>query len=244
MEVGKNLAAGINRVWWDLRTDSTPDIKLRTPPLHLPDYRMDADGTRKFPTGGQMSVLVPPGTYTVKLVGIDADRSQQFVVRKDPYSEGTEQDVAAQTKLMLQIRDDMSTTAKAINDAEFVRAQLLQAKAMLGADDAAKSVRTAIEELDAKIVEIEARLFNMTATGRGQDFLRTPSQMIEKLSHLADVVSYADFRPADSHAEMQTKLSQELARDRERLAGTVTREVSTLNELLRQRQLGAIAIPK
>ena len=68
--------------------------------------------------------------------------------------------------------------------------------------------------------------------------------MIEKLSHLADVVTYADFRPTDSQVEMQTKLSQELARDRERLSGTFLRDLGAFNTLLRERQLGAIVVPK
>jgi photosystem II stability/assembly factor-like uncharacterized protein len=245
MEVGKTAAPGINRVWWDLRGDPTPEIKLRTPPLHVPDFALTADGTRKFPTSGPLSVIVPPGTYTVKLVGAGGpERTQSIAVRKDPHSEGTEQDIAAQTAVMMQIRDDMAAAAKAINDAEFVRGQLSRLKTLLGDGETAKTVKDAADALDAKIVEIEARLFNLTATGRGQDQLRTPSQMVEKLSHLADVVAYADFRPADSHVDMQRKLSQELGRDRERLAGTLTRDGASFNELLARSQLGAIALPK
>jgi photosystem II stability/assembly factor-like uncharacterized protein len=244
LNVGKDLTAGINRVWWDLRTDPSTEIKLRTPPLHVPDFRMAADGTRRFPTAGPLSILVPPGSYTVKLVGIgDRERSQPLTIRKDPLTEGTEQDIAAQTKVMLQIRDDMNTVAKAINDAETVRQQIAQLKALMGDSDAVKSVKQAADDLDAKILDIESRLFNVTATGRGQDMLRTASQMVEKLSHLADVVSYVDFRPTDSQFEVQTKLSQEIARDRERLDGTLARELAGFNTLLRERQLGAIVVP-
>jgi photosystem II stability/assembly factor-like uncharacterized protein len=241
----KDVIAGVNRVWWDLRTDPTPEIKLRTPPQHVPDFKMNADGTRRFPTGGPMSFLVAPGTYTVKLTATgDVDRTQSIVVRKDPNTEGTEQDIAAQTKVMTQIYDDMKTVAKAINDAEVVRQQLAQVKALAGDGDAAKDVKRMADELDAKIVDIESRLFNTTATGRGQDQLRTASQMVEKLAHLADVVAYADFRPTDSQLEVQSKLAQEIARDKERLSGTFLREVANFNQVLRDRQLGAIVVPK
>jgi photosystem II stability/assembly factor-like uncharacterized protein len=243
IDAGKDAAAGLNRVWWDLRTDPTPDIKLRTPPLHVPDFAMAADGTRKFPTGGPLSALVPPGTYTVKLVGAGPERSQQIVVRKDPNTEGTEQDIAAQTKLMTTILQDARDATKAINDAELVRQQIAQVKKVAGDGEAMKDVVRAADALDAKIVEIEGRLFNITATGRGQDQLRTASQMMDKLAHLADVVAYADFKPTDSQVEMQAKLSQELARDRERLSGTFVREIAAFNELLRERKLGAIAAP-
>jgi hypothetical protein len=243
MEVGKDVSAGINRVWWDLRTDSTPEIKLRTPPLHVPDFPLGADGVRKFPTAAPLAVLVPPGTYTVRLVGAGEEQKQSLTVRKDPLTEGTEQDIAAQTKVMMQIHGDMATVAKAINSAETVRAQIVRLKSLAGDGEAAGPVKTAADELDAKIVEIESRLFNMTATGRGQDQLRTPSEMVEKLSHLADVVAYADFRPTDSQIEVQAKLSQEISRDQERLTGTLTRDVAQFNALLRERQLGAIVVP-
>ncbi len=51
----------------------------------------------------------------------------------------------------------------------------------------------------------------MTSTGRGQDQLRFPSQLVEKLSHLADVVSLNDFAPTD----------QEIDRSQEADAGAV-----------------------
>src|SRR5205823_893297 len=103
--------------------------------------------------------------------------------------------------------------------------------------------RRAADDLDAKIVDIESRLFNMTATGRGQDQLRTPSQMVEKLSHLADVVSYPDFAPTDSQREVHAKLTQELTHAREQMDGILAREVENLNATLREHRLGAIIVP-
>ena len=98
-------------------------------------------------------------------------------------------------------------------------------------------------DLEAKIAEVESRLFNLDATGRGQDFLRTPGGMMEKLSHLADVVSYADFAPTESQREVHAALTQQLAHDQEQIAGLLAREVAVFNALLRERQLGAIVVP-
>jgi photosystem II stability/assembly factor-like uncharacterized protein len=243
LEVGKDATAGVNRVWWDLRTDDTLAISLRTSPQYAPEFRVGPDGTRKFPTGGPLSVLVPPGTYTVKLVGAGPERSEQIVIRKDPNTAGTEADIAAQTKVLLQIRDNVNTAAKAINDAELVRAQLVALKSVIGDGDAQKAVLKAAADLDAKIADVESRLFNMTSTGRGQDMLRTPSQMVEKLSHLADVVSYADFAPTDSQNEVNSALTQQLAHDQEQIAGILARDVANFNAMLQERKLGAIVLP-
>ena len=244
LDVGKDAAAGLNRVWWDLRMDPSDQITLRTRPLYAPDFALGPDGTRKFPTAAAVSVLVPPGTYTVKLVAGDVERTAPLAVRKDPNTIGSEEEIAAQTRVLLSIRRNANVVAKMINTAESVRAQLVAWRALPHRDPIPPDVVAAAEAVEKAIVDIESRLVNLTATGRGQDFLRTPSQMIDKLTHLADVVSYADFAPTESQTQVDAKLSQEVAHDREQLDGVVARPLATLNTLLRERQLGAIVIPK
>jgi len=190
-------------------------------------------------------VLVPPGTYTVKLVAGGVERTAPLTVRKDPNTAGTEEDVTAQTKVLLSIRGNANAVARVINTAESVRAQLVAWRALTrGGAGVPDEVTAAADALEKQLVEIEARQLNLTATGRGQDFLRTPSQMMDKLAHLADVVSYADFAPTDSQVQVDAKLSQEVAHDREQLDGVLARPLAAFNALLRERQLGAIVAPK
>ena len=124
-----------------------------------------------------------------------------------------------------------------------VRAQLTALRGVIGDGEAQKVVLKAAADLDAKIAEIESRLFNMTSTGRGQDMLRTPSQMVEKLSHLADVVSYSDFAPTESQLEVGAALTQQLAHDQEQIAGVLAKDVALFNAMLRERQMGAVVMP-
>ncbi|HEX7138437.1 MAG TPA: hypothetical protein VF219_11345, partial [Vicinamibacterales bacterium] len=242
MNVGKEATAGLNRVWWDLRMDPTDDITLRTPPLHARDFPLGPDGTRKFPTTAALSVLVAPGPYSVTLDTGSVQKTATLNVLKDPNTTGTDQDVAAQTKTMLSIRGNANTVAQMINAAESVRAQLASWRTTIGSK-APADVTAAAEDLEKQIVAIESRLLNLTATGRGQDFLRTQSQMMDKLAHLADVVSYADFAPTDSQIEVAAKLAQDVAHDREQMDGVLARTLASFNAMLRERQLGAIVAP-
>ncbi len=243
LDVGKTAVAGVNRVWWDLRMDPTAEITLRTKALYAPDSILAADNTRKFPTQASIAVLVPPGTYTVTLIAGGVERTSPLVVRKDPNTVGTDEDLAAQTKTMLSIRGNTNAVAKVINTAESVRAQLASWRTATG-NRADAEVKASAEALEKQIVEIEARMVNLTATGRGQDFLRTPGQMIDKLTHLADVVSYADFAPTESQLQVDAKLTQEIAHDREQMEGVLARTLASFNAMLRERQLGAIVAPK
>jgi photosystem II stability/assembly factor-like uncharacterized protein len=219
MKVGKDATAGINRVWWDLRSDPTKDFKLRTPPQYAPEFALGPDGTRKFPTAAPMSVLMPPGTYTVKLVvaGKDMSQPQPLVVRKDPNSSGSETDIQAQTQLLMEIRDNMAAATDLVNQAETVRSQLAHQQQLAADDEAGRAAKAKAEELDKKILALEAKLFNVTSTGRGQDQLRLPSQLIEKLSHLADIVSLNDFAPTDQAIAVHKMLSQQLSGVREQI---------------------------
>lgn len=243
LDVGKDATAGLNRVWWDLRLDATETIKLRTPPLHAPEFALDADGTRKLPGSGTLSVLAPPGTYTVKLVVGDVERAAPLTVRRDPNTAGADPEIAAQTSTMMAIRDNVNSVAKMINATEAVRAQLASWRRLVGSGATIDLVAGA-DELEADLVALESRMFNLTATGRGQDFLRTPSQMLEKLMHLADVVSYGDFAPTESQLQVAAQLTQQIAHDREQLDGVLARRLAAFNARLREREMGAIVVPK
>ncbi len=78
--------AGINRVWWDLRDEPSPGIVFRTKPLYADWVDLGDDRTR---SGGQgLSMLMPPGTYTVTLE-VDGEQSQSQELR---VTTGTGQD--------------------------------------------------------------------------------------------------------------------------------------------------------
>jgi hypothetical protein len=236
LKTGKRADAGINRVWWDLRYDPTIDITLRTSPQYAPEFKGAADGTRKFPTGGPLSVLVPPGTYTVKLLVHGQEFGQTLTVRKDPNTAGSEADIQAQTKTLLEIRDTLNDVGRLINQAESIRMQLGQLKAIVGAEDeAGKAVRMGTDDLDTAIVAVESRLFNMTSTGRGQDMLRTPNQMVEKLLHVADVVSLGDFPPTDQALELMGQLTKQIRGYQDLMKQIVDIKVAAFNRTLRDR---------
>jgi photosystem II stability/assembly factor-like uncharacterized protein len=245
LKVGRQVDAGINRVWWDLRYDPTIDIKLRTSPLYAEAFKVGADGTRKFPTAGPLSVLAPPGAYTVKLVVNGQEIAQPLTVLKDPNTAGSEADIQTQTKTLLDVRDTMNDVARLINQAESIRAQLVQLRSIVGEEEAAQPVQAAANALDDKIVAIESRLFNLTATGRGQDMLRTPNELVEKLSHLADVVSLADFPPTDQALEVLAVLTKQASGYAGQMQQVFDTDVAAFNRTLRDRGMtgGIIATP-
>ena len=98
------------------------------------------------------------------------------------------------------------------------------------------------EDLDKKVIAVEERLFNITATGRGQDFLRMPSQLMEKLAHLADTLQLADFAPTDQQLEVHKLLTDQVNAAAGDLNNVVSKDVATFNDMLRRRNIGTVIV--
>ena len=71
-----------------------------------------------------------------------------------------------------------------------------------------QAVKSAADELDKKIVVVEEQLFQMKITGRGQDMIRYPTQLVGKIMHLADGLAVADFPPTEEQMEVHRLLGQ------------------------------------
>jgi len=228
---------GVNRVWWDLRFEGTKQMRLRTAPEYAPEVTLNAQGWRPAPGARTISILAPPGTYTVKLTVDGKDYTQPLKVLKDPHSNGTEGDIQIQTKLMTSLTDTMNHVVDAVNDIESLRAQLLDLRSAVGTDEKAASVRTAADQLGAKLVEIEDHLIQLKLTGRGQDDVRFPPELAPKIAYLAAEVENGDFQPTTQEVAVHDELKEQAATYRQRLSLLLQKDLADFNGLLRQRNI-------
>ncbi|HEX9892392.1 MAG TPA: hypothetical protein VGA78_00650, partial [Gemmatimonadales bacterium] len=198
-------AAGLNRVHWDLRGALSAEVRLFTSPMYAPHIVPGADG-RVAPGTGRISILHPPGTYTVRLTVDSVTQTQQLLVRKDPNSAGTEADIAAQIQVVSGLREELNSAASAVSRIESARVQL-EALQRLTADSA---VRRAAADMSRKLIDLEMNLVELRLTGAGQDGVRFGSKLISKIGYLANGMSNGDFKPTNQHLEVQQILSTEL----------------------------------
>lgn len=229
-------SAGMNRAWWDLRNDLSKEAKLRTAPLFSPEIKYGPEG-RTAPGVGRGNWLVAPGTYTMKVKVGDKEQSQQLVVKKDPNSGGSEEEIRAQNAMAEEIKTDVDTAVSMINALEVVRSQILTLKATLGDDDKTKDVRLSVDSLDKKLVAVEEQLLQMRVTGRGQDLLRWPYKITEQLIYLAGSVTGSDYGPTKQHREVQTVLKEQLKQVREQFQAVMTRDLDAFKAMLRSKNI-------
>jgi photosystem II stability/assembly factor-like uncharacterized protein len=236
---------GLNRVTWDLRFEPSKQALLRTAPLGAPEVRVGADGTRPAPGIGRMSILAPPGDYTVKLTGAGQELTQPLKVLKDPNSPASEQEIVAQTQVLQTIQRDVDLTVDMINQIEVVRAQLQQLGTLVAASNdpsmkASDELRVNADSLEKKFVAVEGQLHQLRLTGRGQDGVRWPNKLAGKLLYLQGGISGSDFAPTSQHREVQQQLSAEVQEVKRQLDGLMQRELPAFNELLRRRNVANI----
>ncbi len=232
---------GVNRVWWDFRGEPTTEVRLRTSPLYADWVKPGDEGWRPYPGAGRIRVLQPPGRYTVELeVGGEVVDTRELEVLKDPNSEGTEADIAAQTAMMVRLWEDVNRAAGMVNRLEWMRRQLQDLRPALKELAEDEALAAAADSLHDALTAVEEKLIQMRLTGKGQDGVRWPTKLLGRLTYLAGTVEVADFPPTDQAREVQALLEERLAGVESELKALVADRVAAFNARLRNRGLGAV----
>jgi hypothetical protein len=179
-----------------------------------------------------MSILLPPGTYTVKLSAAGSELSQPLIVRKDPNSGGTEADIVNQTAMLQELWKDLDEASRMVNQIELIRSQLLKL------DTTATAVKSAAGTLNQKLIEIEDSLVQRKLTGQGQDGVRWPPKLLSKINYLAGGLASSDYGPTKQQGEVQFLLKRQLAEVRQRLNRVLNEDLTAFDKLLVDNNVG------
>jgi hypothetical protein len=181
--------AGLNRIHWDLEDEQSTQLRLLTSPLYAAHIQAGPEG-RVASGAGRMSILMPPGKYTVKLSVDGAEQTRPLNVLKDPHSAGTEADVADQVAMLKSLKADLERGVAAVRRIEEVRVQL----ATLARFSADQEVKTAASTLGDKLVPLAMNLVDLRSRPR-QDAIRFEARL---LTIIAGQRTSGDFRPPTS----------------------------------------------
>ncbi len=227
---------GVNRIHWDLRDEPNPSIRLLTRPTYAAHIPVEEEG-RPAPGARQISILMPPGRYRVRLTVGGETHEQPLTIVKDPHSAGSEPDIAAQVAFLRDVREDVVAAGEAVHRTEAIRVQL--ATMARFADD--EALTEAISALDDKLVALQMDMVDLRLTGQGQDGVRFEAKLLQKLGYLTGAISVADFPPTDQELEVKTLLHDRLQEHLTALDALVADDVVELNRMLRERGMLIIA---
>ena len=227
---------GVNRIYWDLRNEPTKESRMRVKPLHADWVEVPPEG-RGAPGLGRFSVLMPPGTYTVKLSVGGREYAQPLEVRKDPNSGSSLEEIQTQVARLLDLQNDMNAAVDMYNQVELIRAQAQALERTLGADGDNADIRAAADSLEQRFIAFEENVHQLRLTGRGQDGVRWPIKLAGRINYLAGGIASSDFAPTTQQVQVHDLFKSEIQTLQGRLAQLISGDLTQFNERLRQRNI-------
>jgi hypothetical protein len=225
---------GLNRVYWNLRWESSSTPRLRTPALEHSHVDVGPSGWRPAPDGGSVRPLALPGRYRVRLIAGTEERTTILEVRQDPDSRATMADMEEQLAFQLELREMSDSTAALIDRIEWTRKGILDLEERIGGAEAYADVVAAGEQLEEALIELEMRLFDLRLSGGSarQDTIRWPRQLWAKIASLAGYSSGTDDPPTDQMGEVRTIYREQLAAALARWVELAEGDIALFNRLL------------
>ncbi len=214
--------AGLNRFVWDMRYAE---------PHKVSGYVSSEDNLA--------GPLAAPGRYQVRLKVGERTATETFEIVKDPRVTATQEDLEAQSELLIQIRDRISETHDGINTIRNVRQQVEEWERRTEGQPEHDRVAEAGKGLKEKLAAVEEELTQVKAKNR-QDTLDSPIKLNAKLATLAGVVASADAAPTRQARAVFAELSRRVEEQLGRLRGIVETEVAAFNALIREAEVPAI----
>ncbi|MGP8216698.1 MAG: glycosyl hydrolase, partial [Bacteroidia bacterium] len=200
--------------------------------MHYPDAKIDTSAIiggldNTAPTGPE----AVPGTYKVKLlVGDSVVMQQSFNIVEDPRLHFTSADLQEQFTLSMKIHAKLNEVGKATKKIRSITGQINDFLASFTDSVAAKPYKTAAKSIIDSLAALENTLHNSKIKA-GEDALRYPFKLEEKLSAINSVVQAADGMPTESEVAVYNDLSQKIDIQLARLKTIIDQKVVPFNQM-------------
>ena len=102
------------------------------------------------------------------------------------------------------------------------------------------SVKTAADDLEKKLTDIEDNLTQRKYSGQGQDTTRFPTKLIGKITYLAGDVAGGDYPPNTQEQEVKTMFEAQLTSLRKQLDAVVGGDLNNFNRMLHDKNIGNV----
>ena len=219
--------AGLNRFVWDLRYEEA---------RHVPGYYLYEYGS------GARGPVAVPGHYQVRLTVGSQTQTAGFDLKLDPRVKVSQADLEAQFKLLLDTRDELSRVYDAVNQIQDVRMQLSGLKRRLPETVSTKSIVTAADDLEKKLVGVRDDLINLDITAN-EDSLAYPPQLDAKLAFLAMDAGSADSAPTEAEVREFEKLKRQSGELLAKWDDLQRRDLAAFQKMTAEGSLSTVVVP-
>src|SRR5215472_13992734 len=222
------VEAGLNRFVWNLRYESAN----RVPGYYLWEYN-----------GGARGPIALPGKYQVRLTVDGKSQTAPFELKLDPRVHVSQEELAKQFSLLMQIREQLNRVYAAVNQIEDVRAQTEAMKRRLPPDDGGRSLAGSADSLTAKLVSVRDPMINLRISAN-EDSLAYHPQLDGQLAFLAMIVSSGcDCGPTEAATKRFDELKKQVDDVVAKWNDLQKSDVATFQKLAIDRGIPPVAVP-
>jgi photosystem II stability/assembly factor-like uncharacterized protein len=206
---------GVNRVAWDLRYKGADKIK---------GAKVDAGLV-------EQGLLVNPGPYTLKLMVDGNTLSTTVTVQPDPREQISADNLSAQLKFALDIRDDLDRLTKIVHQIRSIRKQVGARDDLLKGNPKTDTLIKPGQELIRKLDELEEKLHNPKAEV-AYDILaqRGGAKLYSQLAFLFETVKESDGAPTQGMRDVYAEQAGLLKQYGSELNALIAGDLAKLNE--------------
>ncbi len=181
---------------------------------------------------GTQGPTAPPGTYQVRML-VDGRPvgTETFALKKDPRTNVTPADLAAQFAFLNRLSERTSEANDGVKTIRYVRAELDDREAKLSGQGLG-DFKAAATPLRTELATVEDSLYQ-TKNRSGQDPLNYPIRLNNKIAALAGVAGSAEAAPTAQTTAVFTQLSKQLDVELTRLKRALDGDLRKVNAILR-----------
>jgi hypothetical protein len=190
--------------------------------------------------GGTQGPVAPPGTYAVRLTSGAVTQTRPLVVRKDPRSPATLQDLAEQFALAIRIRDEVTKANDAVKTIRNLRAQVAERRPRIPTAQLASFDLLQTAMMD-RLTQIENTIYQ-TKNQSSQDPLNYPIRLNNKLAALGSIVASADAQPTEQSYTLYEELAAQIDAQLRQLNQLMTDDLKSFNALARSADIPFVIV--
>ncbi len=189
--------------------------------------------------GSTTGPIAPPGTYTVRMTAGNVVQSHPFRIKKDPRSDATDADVAAQFKLLLAIRDRTTDANMAVRTVRNMRWQVADRAPKLTGQPSIE-FQSLANEMMAELSGAEQEVYQVKNQS-SQDPLNYPIKLNNQIAALSGTVGSGEYRPTVQAQQAFTMLSGKLEVHLVAIKKSLDTRLPRLNAILKANGLPELA---
>jgi len=207
--------------------------------IQYPSAKGDASATFEGSLGGPTAV---PGAYQAKLfIGDSLLQTQNFSIINDPRNNFTTADLKEQLDLAIKVHNKLNEIGKATKQIRSVRDQLNAFVDKIEDSAEAKPFKTSSKPIIDSLTVIEDALYNNKIKA-GEDNLRFPMRLEEKLSGVNAAIIGSDAKPTTGMYESFSSLAARVDVQLQKLKIIIEKQIPEFNEAAKAKQKAAIDV--